>query len=159
MEMTWVLGAPVLSGWAPGERPGGQRTNVSKGSARCDGPWRPADWPRMVGYENSVDVNGFILRDDLAGMSGLISRLCLPMTLTFFCPTYQGNPWRWNRMRDIGSASGIVMVRVCETSVVCPSLPCLCTPLTVTTLNIFPLHQLSLVFKDIPVYHALISVK
>lgn len=108
---------------------------------------------------NSVDMNGFILRDDLAGMLGLISRLCLPMTLTFFCLTYQGNPWSWNRMRDIESASGIVMVRVFETSAVCPSLACLCTTLTVTTLNIFPLNQLTLVFEDIPVYHAIISTK
>lgn len=67
-------------------RPMSAKTRKEAGchlSARPNRPRGPADWPQMVRWKKYyVDKNNFDLYDDSAGMTGLISRFCAPITLT-----------------------------------------------------------------------------
>lgn len=86
----------LLFGWARGKRQCRGRGQCEQryrerqeSSPRSYGPRRPAAWPPMVRQRKYINTNNFTSWDDLAGASGLISRLCSPITLTFFCPGYR----------------------------------------------------------------------
>ena len=122
MEVTQVSRWPASFIWSHKERKRRTEANVSKGTEGGRTQARDSTDPEgrlpgclpLVREMKYVGMNNFVPWDNLAGASGLISRLCSPITLTLFCPAYHAELWNWNRMKEMERALGILWVRVFE---------------------------------------------